>query len=179
MVAPAVNPGNSGGPLVDMDGEVVGVNSQIATGGPRSSAGIAFAVPGATVDEVVPDLIDDGRVRRPYLGVSTVGLDAATARRLDLGVDSGALVVAVASGSPAEDAGLRPARGGAGGALLGGGDVIVRIGDTQVSGPEDVADAVLNASIGRRVEMEVVRDGSRRTLTVTFAARPGSDGQAP
>jgi S1-C subfamily serine protease len=171
----AVNPGNSGGPLIDMDGLVIGVNSQIATGGAsRSSAGIAFAVPVSTVREIVPDLIDDGRIERPFLGVSTIEVTESLADRLELGTDSGALIVTLAPRSPAARAGLRPAPGAGGGALIGGGDVIVSARGRPVSGPDDVADAVLAAEIGDELRFGVVRDGERRDVTVTLAARPGS-----
>jgi S1-C subfamily serine protease len=172
----AINPGNSGGPLVDMDGRVIGVNSQIATAGAsRSSAGVGFAVPAATVREIVPDLIDDGRVERPFLGVTTIEVTPSVARNLDLGVDSGALVVGVAPGSPADRAGIRSGRGAPSGALLPGGDVIVRIAGTEVSSPQDVAGAVLDARTGESVDITIVRNGERRTLTARLVARPGSD----
>jgi S1-C subfamily serine protease len=171
----AVNPGNSGGPLIDMDGRVIGVNSQIATGGDsRSSAGIAFAVPVSTVREIVPDLIDDGRVERPFLGVSTIEVTPSLADRLQLATDAGVLVVAVAPRGPAAKAGLRPAPGAGGGALIGGGDVIVSVGGAAVSTPADVADAVLSADIGDELRLEVIRGGERREVTVTLGARPGS-----
>jgi S1-C subfamily serine protease len=128
----------------------------------------------STVREIVPDLIDDGRVERPFLGVSTIEVTASLADRLQLGTDSGALVVAVAPRSPAARAGLQPAPGAGGGALISGGDVVVSVGDRPVSGPDDVADAVLAADIGEKLRLEVVRDGERRDVTVTLAARPGS-----
>ena len=170
----AVNPGNSGGPLVDAGGDVIGVNSQIATGGQtKAFAGIAFAIPVDTVKQIVPDLVDDGHVTRPYLGVSAVDVTPSIAEQLQLGIDHGAYVVAVADGSPAAAAGLRGARG-AGGALLGGGDVIVRVGDTQVASADDIARAVLDHQIGDTVPIEFERDGRRRTATVDLATRPGS-----
>jgi S1-C subfamily serine protease len=170
----AVNPGNSGGPLVDAAGRVIGVNSQIATGGgSRAFAGIAFAVPVSTVREIVPDLLDDGRVDRPFLGVSTIDVTPSVAERLGLSVEDGAYVVAVVDGGPAQRAGIRPAEG-SGGALLAGGDVIVRIGDREIGGTDDVEQAVLDQRIGDEVEIELVRAGERRTVTVQLAQRPRS-----
>ncbi|HET8757538.1 MAG TPA: trypsin-like peptidase domain-containing protein [Solirubrobacteraceae bacterium] len=171
----AVNPGNSGGPLVDADGKVVGVNSQIATGGQTNAfAGIAFAIPSATVEEIVPDLIDDGRVQRPFLGVSTVDVTPSIAAQLQLSADHGAYVVAVADGSPADEAGIHAA-GGSGGALLAGGDVIVSLAGTDIAGSDDVARAILDHDIGDRVRIEVMRGGERRTLTAELGTRPGSE----
>src|ERR687893_826818 len=97
----AINPGNSGGPLVDLDGRVIGVNSQIATGGAEQSAGIGFAIPVDTVEPVVQQLIEHGRVDRAYLGVSTVPVSAELAQRLGLSVQAGALILEVAPDGPA------------------------------------------------------------------------------
>jgi S1-C subfamily serine protease len=98
----AVNPGNSGGPLLDMEARVIGVNSQIATAsqGATGFIGIAFAVPVDTVEEIIPDLADDGRVDRPRLGVTAVTVTSELARQLNLSVEQGALLVGVAEGSP-------------------------------------------------------------------------------
>jgi putative serine protease PepD len=159
---------------VDAAGRVIGVNSQIATGGgSRAFAGIAFAVPVSTVREIVPDLLDDGRVDRPFLGVSTIDVTPSVAERLGLSVEDGAYVVAVVDGGPAQRAGIRPAEG-SGGALLAGGDVIVRIGDREIGGTDDVEQAVLDQRIGDEVEIELVRAGERRTVTVQLAQRPRS-----
>jgi S1-C subfamily serine protease len=170
----AVNPGNSGGPLVDLEGRVIGVNSQIATGGvAEQSAGIGFAVPADTVREIVPDLLDDGTVTRPFLGVSTIEVTDSMAQALRIGVERGAYVVAVADDSPADRAGIRAAPA-AGGALVAGGDVIVRVGDRPIETPDDVAQAVLDDEVGDRIEVVIVRDGERQTMTVTLGTRPAS-----
>src|SRR5918998_3819652 len=87
----AINPGNSGGPLVDLDGSVIGVNTQIATGGAAQSAGIGFAVPVDTVEQVTRELIEQGHVDRAFLGASTVGVAPQLARQVGLTVESGAL----------------------------------------------------------------------------------------
>jgi putative serine protease PepD len=147
----AINPGNSGGPLLDELGRVVGVNSQIETGGAsRGNVGIGFAVPSNTVREVVRDLADDGRVSRPYLGVSTAERSSG----------AGAAVRTVVPDAPAADAGLRA------------GDVILRIGATQISDPSDVAEAIFTRHAGDRVAVTIERDGARRTLQVTLGQQP-------
>jgi S1-C subfamily serine protease len=163
----AVNPGNSGGPLLDYEGRVVGVNSQIATAGSGAEGfiGIAFAVPVNTVKQIVPDLADDGQVDRARLGVTAVTLTPELAEQLGLDVDAGALVVTVAEGSPAARAGFQGG-GTAGGALTGEGDVIVRVGDRDIATSQDLADAIAGLRAGQETEIEVVRDGERRTVRV-------------
>jgi putative serine protease PepD len=143
-----INPGNSGGPLLDVRGRVVGVNAQIATAGNRGNVGIGFAVPANTVRDVVPRLSRGEPIVRPYLGVTT-----APAPR-------GAAIQAVLPGAPAEREGLRA------------GDVIVRIDGREVDEPEDVSDAVSAHRPGDEIEVEVMRDGERRTITVELDKRP-------
>ena len=116
----AVNPGNSGGPLVDEHGRVVGVNTQ------GRAAGVSFAVSSATIARVAPQLIEKGRVRTAFLGVS---------------VDDRARVTAVADDSPAEDAGIRT------------GDVIRRVGDREIDVEGEIASAVAERNPGERVEV--------------------------
>jgi len=147
----AINPGNSGGPLLDELGRVVGVNSQIETGGAsRGNVGIGFAVPSNTVRDVVRDLADDGRVSRPYLGVSTAERPSG----------AGAAVREVVPNAPAHDAGLRA------------GDVILRIGTTAIEDPSDVAEAIFARHSGDRVAVTIERDGARRTLQVKLGEQP-------
>src|ERR687895_1677051 len=88
----SINPGNSGGPLLDAGGRVIGVNSQIATAGTQGFVGIGFAVPSNTAKQVVPQLIEEGEVRRAFLGVTTLTVTPRLARQLGLGVEQGALV---------------------------------------------------------------------------------------
>jgi putative serine protease PepD len=137
----AINPGNSGGPLIDGEGRVIGVNSQ----GQGGASGIAFAVPVDTVKRVVPDLRDDGRVARPFLGVSTA---------------NGARITDVVNGGPADDAGVRE------------GDRVVSVDKRRVNGPGDVAEAVQRRKPGDRVRV-VVRRGERDvTVSVRLGTRP-------
>jgi S1-C subfamily serine protease len=138
----AVNPGNSGGPLLDVQGRVIGVISQ------GRGDGIAFAVPVATLERVVPQLERDGRVRRAYLGVSTT-----SARR-------GALVREATEPGPAARAGLRS------------GDVIVAVAGRRVRESEDVAAVVADRRPRERVEVEYLRDGERSSVEVVLGVRP-------
>jgi S1-C subfamily serine protease len=170
----AVNPGNSGGPLIDYDGKVIGINSQIATapqGGGNGFIGIAFAIPINTAKQVIPQLEQNGRVETAYLGVSTLPVTPTMATQFGLGVRRGALIVAVAPGSPAAKVGLRGG-GGSGGAITGGGDVIVRVGNRPVNTPDDLASAIRDRRPGQQVQLQCVRGGRRHSVTVRLAARP-------
>ena len=138
----AINSGNSGGPLLNESGEVIGVNSQ------GRGEGLNFAVPVDTVKKVVADLKRDGRVRRAFLGVSTTD-----SRR-------GALVTDITRGAPADDAGVRD------------GDVIVEIGGRRVRSSSDVARAIERRRPGDRVEVVVTRDGRRVTVRAELVERP-------
>ena len=144
-----INPGNSGGPLLDVRGRVVGVNTQIATGGgSNGNVGIGFAVPANRVREVLPALSRGEHIERPYLGVTSAPHP------------SGAEIQGVTSGSPAQSAGLRA------------GDVITGVDGSPVRAPEDVSEVVNALEPGDEVEVEVSRDGERRTFTVDLATRP-------
>ncbi len=159
----AINPGNSGGPLLDSSGRLIGVNTAIYSPS-RTSAGIGFAVPVNTVNQVVPELIRHGRMIRPGLGVRLVS-DHIT-RRLGL---EGVLIGEVIEGSPAEEAGLRPTyRDRTGRIVLG--DVIIRIDDEPVRTTEELLIILSRHQVGDRVELTVVRDGQRRTIDIRLAA---------
>ncbi len=145
----AINPGNSGGALIDTSGRLIGINSAILSRG-GGSEGIGFAIPVDLTQKVVASLKKQGRVARGWLGVST----GANPR------GDGAIIVAVQPGGPADRAGLAP------------GDVIVRLGATEVHQPEDLAGAVLELEAGSRAAVEIVRDARRRTLEVELGTRP-------
>lgn len=170
----AVNPGNSGGPLIDLDGRVIGVNSQIATGGQAQQfAGIAFAIPVSTVREIVPDLLDDGEVSRPFLGITPLDAPPQLAGALGLEEPGGAYILSVVEGSPADEAGLRGDRAAAQGALLGGGDVILAVEGEKLRNAGDLAAALADQEIGEEVTLTVLRDGRRQEIEVTLDTRPG------
>jgi S1-C subfamily serine protease len=161
----AINPGNSGGPLLDSAGRLIGVNTAIAsTSG--SSAGIGFAVPVDTVNQVVPQLILHGRVIRPQLGV-TLADDAVAAR---LGVE-GALILSVSPGSGAAEAGLRGTRREDDGSLLLG-DVVTRAGDRQIRSSDDLITALEERKPGDTLALTVLRDGATLRVDVALSAAP-------
>jgi S1-C subfamily serine protease len=171
----SVNPGNSGGPLLDAAGRVIGVNSQIATGGSEGSVGIGFAVPVNTVKEVVPQLEEDGKIERPYIGVTTAPV-ADLARDLDLPANRGALVQDVQPGSPAARAGLRAGRTRTEEGIILGGDLIVRVDGRDVGSPEDVAEAIEDNKPGDSIEIEFLRGRGRESVDLELAQRPAKAG---
>jgi S1-C subfamily serine protease len=173
----AVNPGNSGGPLLDGAGRVIGVNSQIATGGSNGSVGIAFAVPIDTVKEVVPQLKRAGKVERAFLGVTTAPV-GELAEAAKLPAREGALVQDVQPDGPADDAGLRAGRSQSDTGIVLGGDLIVRVAGRPVSEPDDLAAAIGGRRPGDEVDIEFFRGRDRKTVRAELGRRPdaGSPG---
>ena len=163
----AINPGNSGGPLIDSAGRLIGVNTAIFSPS-GSSAGIGFAVPVDVVNRVVPQLVRTGRYRPPVLGVVHDERINRMARRQGT---EGVLVLGVAPGSPAEEAGLRPARQRGGG--LEPGDAILALGDRPVESSSALRDALEAHAPGDEVTLRVARAGRRLELPVTLARPDG------
>jgi S1-C subfamily serine protease len=149
----ALNPGNSGGPLVSSRGEVVGINTAVIMG----AQGICFAVAANTASFVLGELVRHGRVRRAFIGVSAQ--QTAIPRRLRLAAgleqDSGVVVVAIESGSPAARAGLA------------NGDIIVGLDGEKVTGADDLIRLLTGERIARGVAIELLRGTDRRQLTLT------------
>jgi len=154
----AINPGNSGGPLLDFSGRVLGVNTATIQG----AQGIGFAISAETVRAVASEILDKGTVDRGFLGIAYQEVTNGLADSLDLPVDAGILIQQVLPGSPADAAGLRE------------GDVIVRLGDTDIETTSDLTLALLEASPGDEVKVEYYRDGDRNDTNVTLAAPPQS-----
>lgn len=154
----ALNPGNSGGPLVTSRGDVVGVNTAVILGG----QGIAFAVPINTATWVISSLLRDGRVRRSHLGVA--GQDVDVPRRLvrehALPRERGLLVTAVTPDSPADKAGLRP------------GDIVIGFGGTPVTGVDDQVRLLTDATIGVLTPVRILRQGAPRRIIVSPREAP-------
>jgi len=171
----AINPGNSGGPLIDVFGKVIGVNSQIETGGSgNGNVGIGFAVPIDTAKDVIPQLRKGGGVQRAYLGVSTRTIDGSL-DELNLASSDGALVETVEPDSPASRAGLRGGddeRDAGGETVRIGGDIIKAVGGVKVRNAEDVSSLISKHRPGDSVKLEILRDGTRRTVSVKLGRRP-------
>jgi S1-C subfamily serine protease len=172
----AINPGNSGGPLIDGSGRVIGINSQIESqsGG---NDGVGFAVPIETAQDVVEQLLNDGEVRRAYLGITGGELTPEVARALELPVDQGVLVERVLSGGPADEAGIQGATGEAtigGQTYPTGGDVITRVEGKEVTGMEEVISAVNEKKPGDEITLTVINADGQRDVTVKLGDRPAN-----
>jgi S1-C subfamily serine protease len=173
----AINHGNSGGPLLDERGRVLGINSQIksSSGG---GEGVGFAVPVDTVRRSLGQLRETGRVDYGFLGVSAAPLYPQLARRLGLPVESGALVASITKGSPAAGAGLSAGNGKIDFQgqrdIPTGGDVIVAVDGQQVSKTRGLPDLIGGRGPGETVTLEVLRGNQRRTVHVTLAPRPAT-----
>lgn len=170
----AINHGNSGGPLLNLRGEVIGVNAQIRSesGG---NDGVGFAVPSSTVTKIASRLISGGKVEHAYLGVKSATIDSAAADALDL--PRGAMVTTVNPGTPAAKAGLKPATGERtvqGEVYPTGGDVISAVDGQAVEGADALRRVIDSHRPGDTVQLTVVRDGDSRTVEVKLGKRPSS-----
>jgi len=178
----AVNPGNSGGPLLNTSGEVVGINRAIVTNnsnadGQPINSGIAFAISVNIVKRVTPFLISDGSYDYPYMGISFFPdelLDLDVIEALDLKSSTGAYVLEVVAGGPAEQAGIRagdkPTRIDS---LFAGGDLVTAIDGKSVrTFDELISYLVTNKSPGDTVVLTVIRDGQSQDISITLGARP-------
>ena len=170
----AINHGNSGGPLVNARGEVIGVNSQIrSTGG--GGEGVGFAVSVDTVKRSLEELRDHGEVKYAYLGVQTVALYPQLVERFDLPVERGAWIQEVTDDGPAEkadlEAGKRKERFQVDEFNVGG-DVITAVDGRPIRKADDLGEAISSRRPGETVRLEIYRDGRRRQVSVKLAERP-------
>jgi S1-C subfamily serine protease len=154
----ALNPGKSGGALVDAGGAVIGINTAIIGG----AQGLCFAVPSNTARLIVPDLMRDGRVARGWFGIAgqTQELSRALTRRLQLDVGGGVLVVAVSQGGPADQAGLRV------------GDVVLKLDGKGTPSVDAIHKLLTRERIGRKAPLTVLRDGAIVKLSLLVSERP-------
>ncbi len=172
----AINRGNSGGPLINSHGEVIGINSAIYTP-TGTTAGIGFAIPINTAKNIANDLMTDGRVHRAFLGVQTLPVGGWLAEALDLPVQEGLLIEAVTRGGPAAAAGLH---GGDRQVLAGmrriaiGGDVIVAIDDQKIGSPFDMNVILNRKRPGDTVKVSIYRGGKKMDIPVKLGERTGN-----
>ena len=163
----SINHGSSGGPLFNLRGEVVGINTALyAPAGQSGSIGLGFAIPAHDAQFVIRQLIENGTVRAGFLGAHIQPMTQDIAAAIGLDGVQGALVDDVVPGGPASKAGLRY------------GDVITRAGDEDLSDPRAVARAISQAPIGQVVDLLIWRDGGTHTVQVTVAEWPGDDAPA-
>ena len=153
----AINRGNSGGPLFNNDGAVIGVNTAIISPG-GGSVGVGFAVPSDLVQTVVADLADDGKIARGWLGVNIRPMSEEVADVLGYDAPRGAVVEAVSAESPAEEAGLQK------------GDIILSFGGTDIKELRDLTRAVATMPPEAKTDVVVLRKGKEQTLAVTVGA---------
>jgi serine protease Do len=155
-----VNPGNSGGPLVNMAGEVIGITSVKIVA--SAVEGIGYAISSNEAKPIIEDLIRYGHVIYPWLGVSVSTVNPLLAASENLSVDRGALIAEVKADSPADTAGLRV------------GDVIIRFGDKEISNAADLVQATRSSKIGEEVEIVFVRGKDIKTTSARLTERPTS-----
>jgi S1-C subfamily serine protease len=173
----AINHGNSGGPLIDAAGRVIGVTSQISTGntGQQGNIGIGFAIPINTVRNVAAQIIKTGKAQHPFIGISSAPITQQLATLFKLPTRHGLLVESVQSGSGAQKAGLEAGQtkvvvGGNSYAI--GGDIIAAVDGHKVSTVEELRDAIAEKKPGDKVKLEIYRGDSRKTVSVMLGQAP-------
>jgi S1-C subfamily serine protease len=176
----AINHGNSGGPLIDRFGRVIGITSQILTGSTSDpnagNIGIGFAIPIDKVSEIARQLITKGHAEHTYLGIKGTEITPDLQQAINLPVGAGVLVGQVVPGSPADMAGIK---GGSTTATIGGepltlgGDIITSIDGRKITSFANLAETIAAKSAGDQVTLGILRDGKAMTVTVTLANNPG------
>jgi len=152
----SINPGNSGGPLINIDGEVVGINAMIIQPG----TGIGFAIPINMAKQILNDLIKQGKVVRPWLGISVQDLTPEMAEQFQVKEKEGVLVAQIHPGTGAEKAGLTS------------GDIIKAVDDKAIKNVNELIKEIQKKKVGQKVKLSVVRDGKPTTIEVTLSAMP-------
>lgn len=153
----AINQGNSGGALVNSKGQLVGINTLLASE-TESFSGIGLAIPGNYAVEIANKIIAGEPITHAYLGVSSQTVTSSLAQRYHLSTDSGAYIAAVSSGQPADQAGIQA------------GDIITKLGDTNITSADNLTLAVRSHSVGDTVDITYVRDGQTNTVSVTLGS---------
>lgn len=151
----AINPGNSGGPLLNTNGEVIGINTAVSA----SAQGIGFAIPINTANEVLSELIDKGKIVRPYLGVYLQNMDESLGKYLGVPA-SGALVANVVPGGPSAKAGIKQY------------DVVIAFDGQKVENADSILTFLNNKKAGETVVLTVIRSGSQMDIKITLAEKP-------
>jgi serine protease Do len=159
----SINPGNSGGPLVDLHGHMLGINTMIV----GRNSGIGFAIPANLANRVAGQLLERGQVQRAWIGVGFQELTPELANSFGTEVRRGALVSSLVPDGPADRAGIR------------NGDVIEKLDGTPVERGADLLRNVLGQDVGKKLAVQLLRDGKRMTVTLTTAERPANSEQPP
>ncbi|HEX5838371.1 MAG TPA: trypsin-like peptidase domain-containing protein [Anaerolineales bacterium] len=158
----AINQGNSGGPLVNLAGEVIGVNTLVVRQSPTGSVaeGLGFAIPINTAQAIARQIIEQGYFARPYMGVSFQPINPEIAARYDLPAEWGAFITNVEPGSPASEAGLQE------------GDIITQVGEIALDETHSYVNALFTYQPGDQIPLTVVRDGEEAHLQITLGEAP-------
>ena len=158
----AINQGNSGGPLVNLAGEVIGVNTLVVRQSPTGSVaeGLGFAIPMNTAQAIARQIIEQGYFARPYMGVSFQPINPEIAARYDLPAEWGVFITNVEPGSPASEAGIQD------------GDIITRVGDIALDETHSYVNALFSYQPGDQIPLVVVRDGQETELQITLGEAP-------
>ncbi|MFQ5794959.1 MAG: trypsin-like peptidase domain-containing protein [Candidatus Bipolaricaulia bacterium] len=164
----AINPGNSGGPLVNAHAEVIGINAAIQRAGDRGIPleGLNFAISINSAKQILPQLIETGRVRRAWLGVFIQVVTPQLAEEFNVEPERGTLVSDVVGGSPSDG-------------KLERGDVILKVDGNLIQGPSGLQDEIMFRQVGEQVTLEVIRDGQQIEVNVTLGERPETSALAP
>ncbi|OQW75314.1 MAG: protease [Proteobacteria bacterium ST_bin14] len=162
----AINQGNSGGPMFDLNGNVIGINSQIFAGQSGGNIGIGFAIPAGEAKPIIDKLMQGTTIARGYLGVSMLPLTEELAAPLGLPKNSGEIIRSVSPGEPADKAGVMV------------GDVIVAVNGQAVTQDSSLSYLVSNVKPGTRIPLDIIRNGKKQTLSVVVGTRPSEDALA-
>lgn len=157
----SINPGNSGGPLVNIDGEVIGINAMIIQPG----QGIGFAIPINLAKTIMMELINQGKVVRPWVGIGLQDLNPELMKSFNVEEKEGTLISQVFEGSPAEKAALKV------------GDIVVEIDGKKTKNSQDVVREVLKKKVGQKIELDLIREGKRIKVEVTTTEMPPEAGE--
>jgi S1-C subfamily serine protease len=169
----SLNPGNSGGPLLDVNGKVIGINTAIESTA-MGASNIGFAVPSNVAKAAIPDLQAGKTITTPWIGISGRALTEALAQELGLSVNKGVYVATVVADSPAKTAGLVGAGTDASGNLDSDGDVITAIDGKTVASVEDILSYINTKKVNDTVSLTVIRGGNTITVQVTLGERPAN-----
>ena len=173
----ALNHGNSGGPLLNANGEVVGVNAQIAPSSSNANIGIGFAIPIDTVKQITSTLIDHGKVEHAFLGIEAKAIDSQIAQIFHLPSDHGLMLARVLKGTGAAEAGLKAGTTEVvveGESWPAGGDLIVKADGRTMNSIDNLRDVIADKKPGSSLKLELYRSGKKMTVTVKLGRQPAS-----
>lgn len=165
----AINNGNSGGPLINTLGQVIGINTLVvrASGDGNVAEGLGFAIPSNLVRDITSQLISKGKIERPFIGITYQDVDPQVASAMNLGANQGVVVMQIEPGSPASQAGIKE------------GDVITALDSQKIDADHPLQSILFTHKVGDTVTLTLVRDGKQMQIKLTLALRPTSQLQSP